>query len=169
MCHDKKKKSKELRAFTDRERRSVLHAYHEKKKFMLVCCINKKKSGKKTMIVLSTMHENGKVKKDQRKKPQLHTIYNYRKGGVDAADLLSANHSTRMKSMKWPLNTLVFILNTCRSNVNAISVDNSIKFTNFEFTYSLAKLHYSILLNDDTTTEMDSKSNLSTKCNVFFV
>ena len=71
-----------------------------KKKLMLVCCINKKKSGKKTMIVLSTMHENGKVKKDQRKKPQLHTIYNYTKGGVDAADLLSANHSTRIKSMR---------------------------------------------------------------------
>ena len=59
-----KKKSKELRAFTDWERRSVLHAYHKKKKLMLVCCINKKKSGKKTMIVLSTMHENGKVKKE---------------------------------------------------------------------------------------------------------
>ena len=92
---------------------SVLHVYHEEKKILLVSYIDKKKSGKKNVIILSTMHENLKVTKDQRKKPQVHTMYDHTKGGVDVVDLLSTIHSTRIKTKTWPLNALAFILDTC--------------------------------------------------------
>ena len=47
---------------------------------MLVSKIDKKKSGKKNVIILSTMHKNVKVRKDQRKKLQVHTMYDHTTG-----------------------------------------------------------------------------------------
>ena len=38
------------------------------------------------------------------------------KGGVDVVDLLSTTHTTRIKSRRWLLNALAFILDTCRFN-----------------------------------------------------
>ena len=87
---------------------------------MLVSYIDKKKSGKKNVTVLSTMHDNVKITKDQRKKPSVHAMYDHAKGGVDVVNLLTTSHSTRIKSKRWPLDTLVFILNSCRSNAKTI-------------------------------------------------
>ena len=75
MRHDRKEILKEVKVLNDREEMSVLHVYHEEKKIMLVSYIDKKKSGKKNVIILSTMHENVKVTKYQRKKPQVHIMY----------------------------------------------------------------------------------------------
>ena len=102
MLHDTKGIPKEVKALNDRKEMSILHVYHEKKKIMLVSYIEKRKSGKKNVIILSTMHENIKVTKDQRKKPQVHPIYENTKGGVDVVDLLSTSHSTRIKTKDGP-------------------------------------------------------------------
>ena len=80
------------------------------------------------------MHVNVKIKKDQQKKPRIHTVYDSTKGGVDVIDLLLTTHSTRIKSRRWPLNALEFILDTGRSNAKTIFQDNGIKLTNFEMT-----------------------------------
>ena len=95
--------------------------------------------GKKNVIVLSTMHNNVKITKDQPKKPSVQTLHDHTKGGVDVVDLLSRTHSTQIKSRRWPLNALAFILDTCCSNAKIILLDNKIKLTNFEITYSLRK------------------------------
>ena len=139
MRHDRKEISKEVKALNDREEMSVLHVYHEEKKILLVSYIEKKKSGKKNVVILSTMHENVKVTKGQRKKPQVHTMYDHTKGVADVVDLLSTIHSTRIKTKRWPLNSLAFILDTCWSNAKTILADNGIQFTNVEFTYNLDK------------------------------
>ena len=68
-----------------------------KNNIMLVSYIDKKKSGRKNVIVLTTMHYTVKVTNSKRKKPQVHVIYDHTKAGVDIVDLLSNNHSTRMK------------------------------------------------------------------------
>ena len=85
------------------------------------------------------MHDKVKVTNDQRKKPHVHVMYNHTKGGVDIVDLLSRNHSTRIKSRRWPLNALAFVLDTCRTNPKRSLGDNNIKVNNFEFTYELGK------------------------------
>ena len=138
MRHDRKEILKEVKVLNDREEMSVLHVYHEEKKIMLVSYIDKKKSGKKNVIILSTMHENVRVK-DQRKKPQVHAMYDHTKGRVDVVDLLSTSHSTRIQTKRWPLNALAFILDTCRSNAKTILAYSGIQFTNFKFTYNLGK------------------------------
>ena len=85
------------------------------------------------------MHDDVGVTNDHRRKPNVHVMYDHTKGGVDVVDLLSSSHSTRIKTKRWPLNALAFILDTCRTNAKTILGDNMIKFTNFEFTYELGK------------------------------
>ena len=66
-------------------------------------------------------------------------MYDHTKGGVDIVDLLSTNHSTRIKLRRSPLKVLAFVLDTCRTNAKTILGDNNIKVTSFEFTYELGK------------------------------
>ena len=110
MRHDRKGIPKEVKAVGNREEKSVLYVYHKEKNIMLAYCIDKKTSGKKSVIVLSTMQDSVKVTNDQRKKPQIH---DHTKGGIDVVDLLSTSHSTRIKSKRWPINAFAFILDTC--------------------------------------------------------
>ena len=95
MRHDRKDIPKEVKAIGNREEKSVLYVYHKEKSIMLASYIDKKKLGKKNAVVLSTMHDSVKVTNDQRKKPQMHSMYDHTKGGVDVVDLLSTSHSTR--------------------------------------------------------------------------
>ena len=64
--HDRKSIPEELKPVADREERSVMHVFNN----MLGSYIDEKKSGKKNAIVYSTMHDNVKITKDQRKKPR---------------------------------------------------------------------------------------------------
>ena len=97
-----------------------MHFDNAKEKTMLVSYIDQKKSGNKNVTVLSTMHDNVKITKGQRKKPSVHTICDHTKGGVDVVNLLSTTHSTRIKFRRWPLNAIAFILDTCSSNTKTI-------------------------------------------------
>ena len=74
--------------------------YNTKGKIRLVSYIDKKKSGKNNLIVLSTIHDNVKITKDQWKKPSVQTVYDPSKGGIDVVDLLLTTHSTWIKSKK---------------------------------------------------------------------
>ena len=139
MRHDRKGIPKEVKAIGNREEKSVLYVYHKEKNIMLASYIDKIKSGKKNIIVLSTMHDSVKVTNDQRNKPQIHSMYDHMKGGVDVVDLLSTSHSTRIKSKRWPINAFAFILDTCRTNAKTIFQDNGKPLSNFEFTYAIGK------------------------------
>ena len=106
---------------------------------MLLSYTDKEKSDKKNVIVLINIHDKVKVTNDKQKKPHVHVMYDHIKGGVDIVDLLSTIRSTRIKSKRWSLNALVFVLGTCRTNAKTIVGDNDIQVTNFEFRYELSK------------------------------
>ena len=85
------------------------------------------------------MHNNVRVTKDERRKPQVHTFYDHTKDSVDVVDLISRNCSTGVKSKRWPLNSLAFILDTTRTNANTILKESDVKMSTQEFTYQLAR------------------------------
>ena len=139
MRHDRKDIPKEVKVIGNREEKSVLYVYRKEKNIMLASYIDKKKSGKKNVIVLSTMHDSVKVTNDQRKKPQILSMHDHKKGGIDVVDLLSTSHSSRIKSKRWPINAFAFILDTCQTNAKTILHDNDKPLSNFEFTYAIEK------------------------------
>ena len=137
MRHNRKCIPKEVKVIGNRAEKLVLYVYHKEKKNH--ARFDKKKSGKKNVIVLSTMHDSLKVTKDQRKKPQIHSMYNHTKGCLDVVDLLSTSHSTRIKSKKWPINAFAFFLDTCRTNAKAMLQDNGKALSDFKFTFAIRK------------------------------
>ena len=169
MPHDRKGISKEVKALNDREEKSILHVYYEEKKIILVSYIDKRKSGKKNVIILSTMHENMTVTKDQRKKRQVHPMYENKKMSSSCCRFVVNKSFYKDKNERWLLKVIAFKLDTCRSNTKTIFVDKGIQFTNFEFTCNIGKALILLQLNDDTATQMDYKFKLSTRCDVFLV
>ena len=159
MRHDRKGIPKELKSANDREEKSVLYVYHEEKNVMFVSCIDKEKQGKKKVIFLTTLQDKVKVTNDQQKKRYIHIMYDHTKGGVDIADLLSINHSTRIKSKRWPLNALSLVLDTCRTNAKTICGETTLKLTILSLTMSLEKLLSSQAFNDDLKIQRSSDQN----------
>ena len=116
---------KELTEVKDRDDLSVKYAFTEDENIMLVSYVFKKKSGKRNILMLTTMHKLVKITRDSRKKPNVITLYDCTKGGVDVMDMISSNLSTRIQSRRWPLNALAFVLHTARSNAQTILKDNN--------------------------------------------
>ena len=98
-----------------------------------------KKIWKKNVLILTTMHNEVKVTRDQRMKPNVHCFYDHTKGGIDVVDLISSSLSTRIKCKRWPINCLVILLDTVRTNAKTILHENGFSMTNYEFTYQLGK------------------------------
>ena len=111
-------------------------------KLLLVSYLDKKKTGKKYVIVFSTMHKNVVIKRHRRKKPNMIVLYDQTKGGVDIVDLISSKLSVRIKSKHWTINALAFILDTVRTNAKTIlreSVNRSLTTFTWEFWKQLVK------------------------------
>ena len=132
---------KEIKTLEGRQEKSTLYAYQKDGEAMLVSYVDKKKSGKRNVVVLTTMHNSVSVTKDQRVKPNVHTFYDHTKGGVDVVNLVSSHNTTKMETRKWPVNALAFILDTVRTNAKTIISESQspVIQSSFNFTYNVAK------------------------------
>ena len=130
MKLDQKGIPKELRLVGKREAKSTYFIYKiGDESMMMVSYMNKKTSRMKKVMILMTMHD----------KPQVHVIYDYKKGGIDIVDLLSTMLSTHAKFKRWPINTLAFLLDTARTKGKTILKDNGVVKSNFHFMHELGK------------------------------
>ena len=109
---DRKGIPKEIKSFKKREETSILHVFDNDEKILPVSYIGKKKSGKRNVVVLSTLHDEVRVTKDERRKLDIQKLHDHTKGGIDVVDLTSTSYTTRIKNKRWPINTFAFILYT---------------------------------------------------------
>lgn len=139
---DRKGIPNEIKSLDSREEKSTKYVYQSNGDILLVSYVDKKKSGKKNIVVLSTMHSGVSVTNDQRKKPNVHLFYDHTKGGVDIVDLISSHDTTKIKSKRWPINAFAYILDTVRTNSKVILQEASaaINLSTLEFTYNLGKM-----------------------------
>ena len=142
MRLDRKGIPKEIKSMEWREEKSTIYACQSNGDGLLVSYVDNKKAGKKNIVVLTTMHTSVSVTKDQRVKPNVHTFYDHTKGRVDVVGLVSNDNTTKMKNRRWPINALVFVLDTFRTNAKTIPAESSdlVTASLFEFTYTLGKL-----------------------------
>ena len=107
---------------------------------MLVSCAGKKKKDTEIVLLLTTMHDEIHVTKDERKKPSPILYYDHLKGEVDVVDLCSTILMTRSKNKRWVFNATLFILDTGRTNPKILYNEiNMKKLSNFDFTWKLGK------------------------------
>lgn len=90
----------QIKEVDNHNKKSIFFVCGEDDDLMLVSYIDKKNSDKKNMVVLTSMHDKVKVSKDERRKPQVHLLYDHTKAGVDVVDLLSSQTSTRIKTKR---------------------------------------------------------------------
>ena len=144
MKHNRKGIPKEFKTVDSREKLStkLIHAQDSgDENIMLVLYVDKKASGLKNVIALTTMHNDVRVTKDSNLKPDVLKFYDHTKGGVDVVDLISSHSSTWVKSAKWTINALAFVLGTIRTNAYTMMRENCPhkKISIFEFSWLLGK------------------------------
>ena len=85
------------------------------------------------------MHDDVRVTKDERCKPDFLVLYNYTKEAFDVVDLVSTHNTTRIKHKRWLMNALAFVLGTVRTNAKPVFQESVslIKMSSFDFTYML--------------------------------
>ena len=103
---------KDIKSLKNREERSILHVFDSDEKILLVSYIDEKRSGKRNVVVLSTLYDEVRVTKNERRKPDIHKLYDHTKGALDVADLISTSCTTKIKNKRWSINSLAFILDT---------------------------------------------------------
>ena len=91
---------KETKILENKEERSVLHVFDSDGKNLLELYIGKKKTGKRNFIVLSTLHDEVRVTKDEQRKPDIHKLYDHTKCGIDVVDLISTSCTIRIKNKR---------------------------------------------------------------------
>ena len=111
ICLDRIGIPNSFKDISQREERSTSYIYSiDQINHMLVSYVDKKKNLEKKGLILTTMHDEVKVTRDERMKPNVHCFYDHTKGGVDVVDLISSSLSTRIKCKRWPINCLAFLL-----------------------------------------------------------
>jgi hypothetical protein len=73
------------------------------------------------MAMTTTVPILGKTR-DNKRKPAIYTRYDKCMGGVDRMDQLMMSKTVRIKSKRWPMSCLAFMLDTARVNARTIGL-----------------------------------------------
>lgn len=83
--------------------------------------VSTKSTGKRNVLILSTMHPYmGVTKDDGKKKPYLYKIYDFCKGGTDIVDQRITVYTVRIKNRRWTVIMICYLLDTSRVNASTI-------------------------------------------------
>lgn len=82
---------------------------------------------KKNVILISTMHQDGVIDAStgDMKKPEIITLYNLTKAGVDTVDEMCGTYSTSRKCRRWPLVLFFRLLDIAGINSQVICFSNN--------------------------------------------
>jgi len=83
---------------------------------------NTKSGPKNIMIITTTCPIIGKTKDDNMEKPALYKRYDFAMGGTDRCDQLSESKTVRIKSRRWTLSPLCYMLDVSRVNARTVGL-----------------------------------------------
>jgi hypothetical protein len=106
---------------------------------------NPKNKGKKNVLVLSTHSKMvyGVTTDDGKKKPAIIKLYDFTKGGTDICDQRIENFTVKVKSRRWTMPALAYLLDTARVNAQTVHAfnngNNPRSYESFELCHELAE------------------------------
>ena len=111
----------EIKSMNDREDLSTIIYWCDDTNTVLSSYVVKTKSGKKNVLLLSTMTPTlGITKDDGKKKPAQYKLYDFTKGGTDECDKRAETYCCKPKSRKWTIVSLCYVLDMARINSSTI-------------------------------------------------
>ena len=95
----------------------------------------------KTVYLLSTVHKTAEVTQtDKKQRPAAILYYNKTKGGVDTADQMLKEYSTRAATRRWPMAAFQNLMDMCAMNAYIIAKESGLTCeSRRRFLVSLAK------------------------------
>ena len=138
---DRKGIPEAVKKVDNREDKNTKFFFCEDISSLLVSYVVKKKKGWKNVLFLSTMHKNVHVTQDERMKPDVITFYDHTKGGVDIMDQMAGFYSTRMKTHRWTMNAMAYVLDTVRTIVMTLwnEMRPTEKMCSYDFLWALSE------------------------------
>jgi hypothetical protein len=123
----------EFKSTVGREEGDYMVLFEDKGKMSLHSwVVNTRSAGKKNVMLLTATNPIlGKTKDDGKERPALIAFYNYAMLGTDRVDQLAQHYSVRMKSNRWPMSVLSYILDTCRVNARTIGFLQEVGLINY--------------------------------------
>ena len=141
MSANKKGIPKELVEMQNRDDKDIKFVYaNEDDDMMLTSYVAKKKSGKRFILLLSTMHDDVRCSRDERKKPNTICFYDKTKCGVDVADVVIGKYTTKYKTRRWTMNAFAYMLDTVRTNAHTVFKEIKYDIRTFDFIWQLRML-----------------------------
>jgi len=117
QCNNREQNSYEI-FWNQPDKNLNLHSY----------VVNTKSSGKRNVLILSTMMPIfGVSKDDQKHKPAIYKFYDFTKGGTDIVDQRIGYYTAKAKSRRWTMTSFAYVLDTCRVNASTILALNNAK------------------------------------------
>ena len=136
---------KEIKSVNNRDDLSAI-VYWTDDNLNLSSHVVKTKSGKKNVLLLSTIRPiMGITKDDGKQKPGLYKLYDFTKGGTDECEQRTESYSVKPKSRKWTIVSFSYVLDMARINAATVLSLNLKEnpwhsaISSFEFIYNLSK------------------------------
>ena len=101
----------------------------------------KTKSGMRKVLLLTTKEPAHYVTDNKKKKPYMYEIFDFTKGGIDIPDQRVGTYTCKVKTRKWTLVALSYVLDMARTNSQTVYKINNEKteVDSFEFGWEPAK------------------------------
>ena len=131
----------EMKEIKGREENSWMACKIDGGEIIINSYVVKTKSGMRNVLLLTTMEPAHYVTDDKKKKPYMYKIYDFTKGGIDIPDQRVGTYTCKVKTRKWTLVALSYVLDMARTNSQTVYKINNEKteVDSFEFGWELAK------------------------------
>ncbi len=102
---------------------------------------NTKSGPKNVMILTTTVPLMGTTKDDEKEKPAIFKRYDFCMGGTDRVDQLMQSKTVRIKSNRWTMSVLCYMLDTARVNARTVALlqNSSVVPDTRDFGYDLVR------------------------------
>ena len=93
----------------NRDDKDIKFVYENEDGLMFASYVVNKKSGKRNILPLSTMHDDMRCSRDERKKPNTICFYDKTKGGVDVVHMVIGKYTNKYKTRRRTMNAFAYV------------------------------------------------------------
>ena len=148
----------------NRDDKDIKFVYENEDGLMFTSYVVNKKSGKRNILPLSTMHDDIRCSRYERKKPNTICFYDKTKGGVDVVHMVIGKYTNKYKTRRPTMNAFAYMLDTARTNAHTVFKEIKHDIRTFDFIWQLGMLVVNVHITRRLANSMGLQQTVITKC-----